>query len=740
MTHAVLYYQWVIAGLAVMSLIIIVVTVLVQRVRRQRETALLAERDELRAYFVSSPTGTVVLDKNRHIVRLNSAAASLAFGKGPLLVGQRFGVTFGCTNRALDKRGCGHSAPCSFCPMRKVIDQVIAEGQPAYGVEMPMVIGREGGLQTVWLRVGAEPVTVGGTLHVVVTLEDISESKLALEKMQQSAAELERVSKETHKASQTKGQFLANMSHEIRTPLNGVIGMTELLVHTDLNEEQLEYAQTIQTSAKALLVVVNDVLDFSKIEAEKMILEKSSFDLRQCLDDALRLVAPNAVKKKLKLECQIDPAVQTHWIGDAGRLCQILANLVGNAIKFTERGEVVVSVSGMPQGGRRFMLEFSVRDTGVGIPVNDQERLFQSFSQVDASTTRRFSGTGLGLAISKRLCEMMGGAMSMESSGVPGKGSTFRFSILVQGDVHARVLPNGEPSHVLEGKRVLIVDAHSLSREQLSEKVLQWNMVPVTALSGTAALGLLKGREPLDVAIFDSEMPDSSGVDLADLIGRLPNRAGLPIILLTPSNGFGVGSDGRHVNICLAKPVGSAQLRDALISTLTPRSVQEEPAIRPAAMAKPLADKMAGTFPLRILLVEDNVVNQKVAVLTLNKLGYNVDVARDGSEALEAVKRTRYDVVFMDIQMPIMDGEQATIRIRKELPAERQPRIIAMTAHALKGDRERYLAAGMDDYLSKPVRTERLIEVLRSSNPLPADTAGRVGTLSLKPEDQLPRS
>ena len=718
MTHNVFYYQSVIAGFVLLSLVSVVVSVLVQRARRKRERALQAERDELNAYFASSPTGTVVLDKYMGVVRLNTAAASLAVEESEPLVRQRFGVVFGCTNHTQDKRGCGNSASCSICPMRKVLDQVIAEGRPVHGVEMPLVLGREGGLHTVWLQVGAEPVTVNGTVHVVVTLEDISAVKLTIETLREKTVELERVNKETHKASQTKGQFLANMSHEIRTPLNGVIGMTELLVHTDLNEEQLEYAQTIQTSAKALLVVVNDVLDFSKIEANKMILEKSSFDLRQCLDDAIRVVAPNAVKKKLKLECKIDPTVQTHWIGDAGRLCQILVNLLGNAIKFTERGEVVVSVSGTPQGGRRFMLEFSVRDTGVGIPVNAQEKLFQSFSQVDASTTRRFTGTGLGLTISKRLCEMMGGTISMESSGVPGLGSTFRFSILVQGDSRVRQMSNGESSTVLDGKRVLIVDANSLSREQLSEKVMQWNMVPVTAISGTAALSLLRGREPLDVAIFDSEMPDSSGLDLADLIGRMPNRAGLPIILLTPSSGFGVGSDARHVNICLSKPLVSSQLHNAFLSTLTTRSVQEEPVTRPAVIAKPLADNMSCQYPLRILLVEDNVVNQKVAVLILNKLGYNVDLANDGNEALEAVKRGAYDVVFMDIQMPGMDGEQATLQIRKVLPAERQPRIVAMTAHALKGDRERYLAAGMDDYLSKPVRTERLIEVLRSIKPL----------------------
>jgi len=718
MTHTVFNYQLVIAGFVLLSLVVVVVTAMVQRAQRQRERALQAERDELNAYFASSPTGTVVLDRHMGIVRLNAVAASLAVKESAPLVRQRFGVTFGCTNHALDKLGCGQSARCLLCPMRKVLDQVIADGQPVRGVEMPMVLGCEGGLHTVWLRVGAEPVEVKGIVHVVVTFEDISEVKRTIEKMQQTTAELERENKETHKASQTKGQFLANMSHEIRTPLNGVIGMTELLVHTDLNEEQLEYAQTIQTSAKALLVVVNDVLDFSKIEANKMILEKSSFDLRQCMDDAIRVVAPNAVKKKLRLECKIDPTVQTHWIGDAGRLCQILVNLLGNAIKFTERGEVVVSVSGTPQGGRRFLLEFSVRDTGVGVPVTAQEKLFQSFSQVDASTTRRFSGTGLGLTISKRLCEMMGGTISMESSGVPGKGSTFRFSIVVQGDSRARQLANGESSTVLDGKRVLIVDAHSLSRERLSEKVLQWNMVPVTAVSGTAALSLLRGREQLDVAIFDSEMPDSSGVDLADLIGRLPNRAGLPIILLTPSSGFGVGSDARHVSICLSKPFDPSQLHKALISTLTTRSVQEEPTMRPAVIVKPLADNMACQYPLRILLAEDNVVNQKVAVLILNKLGYNVDVAHDGCEALEAVKRDTYDVVFMDIQMPGMDGEQATIQIRKELPVERQPRIVALTAHALKGDRERYLAAGMDDYISKPVKAERLIEVLRSIKPL----------------------
>ncbi len=714
----ILYYQWGVAGLALLSLALIVLAARIYRVRRQREKKLQAERDEWGAYFMSSPAGTVVLDKNRVVMRLNSAAASLVACDTTHLGVQKFGKVFECANNTQDMRGCGYSGQCVICPIFTAVASVIADGKEVRGIEMPIVLGRTGETHTIWLRVCGKPVDIAGVRCVIVTLDDISKEKSSQETQQQAAAEQERMNDETNKASETKGQFLANMSHEIRTPLNGVIGMTGLLMNTNLDEEQREYAQTIQTSAKILLVVVNDVLDFSKIEANKLILEKSSFDLQQCVEEAIRVVAPNVGKKKLEIICQIDKALQTYWIGDAGRISQILVNLLGNAIKFTERGEVVVSVTGKPLGGRRFQLDFAVQDTGVGIPPKDQEKLFQSFSQVDTTATRKFGGTGLGLAISKRLCELMGGSMSVESTGVAGKGSTFKFSIIVQSDAKPQSGSGAEPERVLAGKRVLIVEDHAISRETLSEQILRWEMVPVTAISGTAAVGILHGRQPLDVALIDSEMTDTSGMDLAEVIRSLPNRSGMQVILLSPLGGQVKEAARRYVDVCLTKPVLAAQLHASLVIATTARPAQTFTPASPPPAVKRVTGDMGQQYPFRILLAEDNLVNQKVAVSTLNKLGYQVDVVGDGLQALETVKKQVYDIIFMDVQMPEMDGEMATTLIRKEVPAERQPWIIALTAHALPGDRERYLAGGMNDYLSKPVRVERLVEVLKAAKPV----------------------
>ncbi len=737
--------------------------------RRRSERLVQEERDRLDAFFESSPTGLVVFDQRRTIVRLNASAARLTAGTTAQVVSQRHGVALNCahstqcqfcsaarltagtTAQVVSQRhgvalncahstehaqGCGYSALCQFCALRKVISAVLAEGRAMRDVELPMVVVRDGGLRTVWLRLGAEPFELSGVRHVIVAVDDITVHKQLVDKMQQASSELERMNDEIQKANQAKGLFLANMSHEIRTPLNGIIGMTSLLIDTAMSAEQREYAGTIYSSSEALLQIVNDILDFSKIEANKLVLENAAFDLKQCLEDVVRVMAPSASKKRLELAYNVDKSARMAWTGDTGRIRQVLINLVGNGIKFTERGGVVISVAGKQLDDERHQLEFGVRDTGVGILPEQQERLFQSFTQVDTSATRRFGGAGLGLAISKRLCELMGGTLWVESKGVPGQGSDFRFTIVVRRDGGIQAPSDSGACAALACKRVLLVEGHAATREMLSEHVMGWGMVPVVAGSGTAALAALRSQDAVDVAVIDFELADLGGIQLAKAIHALPSRADLKIVRLVQLGDRTFEGVEKHFVASVTKPATATQLREALIDALTPRSAVSlaSPAPRAAPEGARLSDEVARLYPLRILLAEDNVVNQKVAVSLLRKLGYEVDVVVDGVEVLEALSKFAYDVVLMDVQMPELDGEQTTIRIRKETPAERQPWIVAMTANALKGDRERYLSLGMNDYIPKPIRTERLIEVLMAAQPAVRRSGGARGEGDPSPE------
>ena len=586
------------------------------------------------------------------------------------------------------------------------------------------------------------PLVQGGETLLAGFIIDITERKLTEKELRETNRRLEiataranELAARAETASVAKSEFLTNMSHEIRTPLHSVIGMSGVLMSTPLSAEQQDYAETIRVSGESLLSVVNDILDFSKIEAEKLELEKQPFNLMQCVEDAVDVVSAAASRKKLELFYQIDEQLPKGWIGDVTRLRQILVNLLGNAIKFTDGGEVEISVTGQAQDDVRTLLCFKVRDTGVGIPAGSKIRLFEPFSQCDASTTRRFGGTGLGLAICKRLSELMGGTLDVDSPGMPGGGATFRFSAMVEVDPAARE-PDPPCDGSVVGKRVLIVACNRAGRGILAQHVLALGMHPVAVGTAQETRAILTGAgqsekpEPFDLAILDAQLNDMEGVALGREIRALPGGEKTRLIVMSPLGSREFDSshtlDAEH----LFKPVKVSHLYDTVV-----RLFAAQPSRRRLTEDSPgyFNSEVGRRHPLRILVAEDNVVNQKVAVSILAKLGYRADTVSNGIEAVEAVNRIAYDLVLMDAQMPEMDGEQATVRIRKELPAPLQPWIVAMTADVMKDSRERFRAAGMNDYISKPVRIERLVKVLLSVQPVSSrtgDALPNVGALA----------
>ena len=628
-----------------------------------------------------------------------------------VFVNERFAALFGKSADEIVGKTVADFYPKEFADeAREEDERVMASGEVVEDVFDDTV---DGELRYFASRKGPVRNEAGEVIGIQTIFWDITEQRVAENALLAEREELRRAKQAADHANRAKSDFLANMSHEIRTPMNAIIGMTDLLLETQLTQTQREYLRMVQDSGEALLTLINDILDFSKIEAGKLELERTSFDIRETLGDSMKGLGFRAHGKGLELVLHVDDTIPKRFFGDPGRIRQIVVNLVGNAIKFTEQGEVVLEIECLERSDTAARLRFAVIDTGIGIAKEHCDKVFEEFEQADASTTRRFGGTGLGLAICARLVELMEGRIWVESE--LGRGSRFQFELPLEIDPAEHVPSPAQPQIDIHGVRVLIVDDNATNRRILKSMLSNWGMSPVTTSGGAHALRAIADANEEDDAfalvISDVNMPEMDGLMLAKTIVEQALLDPASLIMLTSGARPADASDLRSIGISqhLLKPIKQSEVYDAVICSLNATGVT-------ATLPRVAADAAPATMTpseLQILLAEDNLVNQKLAIGILNKLGHRVTVANNGQEALDLLDQQTFDLVLMDVQMPEMDGLAATREIRRrEAHAGTHLPIVAMTAHAMKGDRERCLESGMDDYLSKPIRLKDLSDKL----------------------------